>query len=405
MCPSGRPVRLLITAVLAALSVSVWGLAAITPAAAAAGFNLRQLPGAAGGHHAAGLRASTPSASALSGSLEQTTGLTPSQVAAQDVCATARPGQAQCASQVIVQRSDRRLVHPHVHAHPTFTQVFPRGRPARDSAAPAAGTTSSSASPPGAGTPAYLQQAYDLTYLSQTDGGSDTVAIVDAGDDPTAESDLATYRANFGLPACTHRQRLFSQGQPIGPELAAARPGLGLARGGVAGPRRGLGAVPQLPHPVRRGQLGVHDATSMPPSRRPGRWAPTRSRRAGAAAASRPIGSGTFPARRCSPPPATAATPAPATTQYPAGFPGVTAVGGTTLGRRHHGHEHPRLQRVGVGAEQRLGRRLGLQHAGAQAVLADRHRLHRPFLRRRVGRRRTQHRPDRLRRAPTGAGC
>src|SRR5581483_8360822 len=30
-----------------------------------------------------------------------------------------------------------------------------------------------------------------------------TVAIVDAYDDPTAESDLATYRAQYGLPACT----------------------------------------------------------------------------------------------------------------------------------------------------------------------------------------------------------
>jgi hypothetical protein len=29
------------------------------------------------------------------------------------------------------------------------------------------------------------------------------VAVVDAFDDPRAESDLATYRSTFGLPACT----------------------------------------------------------------------------------------------------------------------------------------------------------------------------------------------------------
>jgi subtilase family serine protease len=46
--------------------------------------------------------------------------------------------------------------------------------------------------------PADLQAAYGVG------GGSPvTVAIVDAYDDPSAESDLAVYRAHFGLPACT----------------------------------------------------------------------------------------------------------------------------------------------------------------------------------------------------------
>jgi subtilase family serine protease len=56
---------------------------------------------------------------------------------------------------------------------------------------------------PAAGTPAYLQQAYDLSWLSQNGGRGDTVAIVDAYDDPTAESDLATFRSTSGLAACT----------------------------------------------------------------------------------------------------------------------------------------------------------------------------------------------------------
>jgi hypothetical protein len=49
--------------------------------------------------------------------------------------------------------------------------------------------------------PADLQSAYALP--SSTAGAGQTVAIVDAQDDPNAESDLATYRSNFGLPACT----------------------------------------------------------------------------------------------------------------------------------------------------------------------------------------------------------
>jgi hypothetical protein len=48
--------------------------------------------------------------------------------------------------------------------------------------------------------PADLDSAYKLpTNL----GAGRTVAIVDAQDDPDAESDLGTYRSQFGLPACT----------------------------------------------------------------------------------------------------------------------------------------------------------------------------------------------------------
>ena len=49
--------------------------------------------------------------------------------------------------------------------------------------------------------PADLQLAYKLP--SATAGAGQTVAIVDAFDDPTAESDLAQYRSAYGLPPCT----------------------------------------------------------------------------------------------------------------------------------------------------------------------------------------------------------
>jgi subtilase family serine protease len=55
------------------------------------------------------------------------------------------------------------------------------------------------ATPAGYG-PADLRSAYNLT---SSGGASQTIAIVDAYDDPTAEADLAAYRSQFGLPACT----------------------------------------------------------------------------------------------------------------------------------------------------------------------------------------------------------
>lgn len=54
------------------------------------------------------------------------------------------------------------------------------------------------AAPSGYG-PADIQSAYRLPG----GGSGTTVAIVDAYDDPRAESDLATYRSQYGLPACT----------------------------------------------------------------------------------------------------------------------------------------------------------------------------------------------------------
>jgi subtilase family serine protease len=62
------------------------------------------------------------------------------------------------------------------------------------------GTPSASATPNGYG-PADLQAAYRLP--SQTAGAGQTVAIVDAYGYSSAESDLAVYRAQFGLPPCT----------------------------------------------------------------------------------------------------------------------------------------------------------------------------------------------------------
>jgi subtilase family serine protease len=49
--------------------------------------------------------------------------------------------------------------------------------------------------------PAQLVSAYNLP--SATAGSGQTIAIVDAMDDPTADADLGTYRSQFGLSPCT----------------------------------------------------------------------------------------------------------------------------------------------------------------------------------------------------------
>jgi subtilase family serine protease len=48
-----------------------------------------------------------------------------------------------------------------------------------------------------------IQNAYDLKALSSSNGVGETVAVVDAYDDPNAESDLAVYRSANTLPPCT----------------------------------------------------------------------------------------------------------------------------------------------------------------------------------------------------------
>ncbi len=56
--------------------------------------------------------------------------------------------------------------------------------------------------------PADLDSAYKLPT---TGGTGQTVAIVDAFDDPTAQADLSKYRSYYGLPACTGTGKCFQR--------------------------------------------------------------------------------------------------------------------------------------------------------------------------------------------------
>jgi subtilase family serine protease len=70
--------------------------------------------------------------------------------------------------------------------------------------------------------PADLQSAYALP--SATAGSGQTVAIVDAFDDPTAEQDLAQYRSYYGLPACTTANGCFRKVNQTGGTLPMPPP-------------------------------------------------------------------------------------------------------------------------------------------------------------------------------------
>jgi Ricin-type beta-trefoil lectin domain/Subtilase family/Putative Ig domain len=85
-------------------------------------------------------------------------------------------------------------------------------------------TASAAAGPPhGAYAPADLREAYGLGAASASDGSGVTVAIVDAYNDPDAATDLAAYRSEYGLPACTTADGCLKiVGQSGGSKLPAA---------------------------------------------------------------------------------------------------------------------------------------------------------------------------------------
>src|SRR5512146_2395036 len=100
---------------------------------------------------------------------------------------------------------------------PTSTAFAAGGQPVCPSAV-AAGFThcyarvlrpDASSSPTGL-SPATIKSVYGFS-TSLTAGAGKTIAIVDAYDDPTAESDLAVFSSQFSLPACTTANGCFKK--------------------------------------------------------------------------------------------------------------------------------------------------------------------------------------------------
>lgn len=67
----------------------------------------------------------------------------------------------------------------------------------------ASGAKAFAATTPSGYGPSSLRSAYNVAAASASAGGTQTVAIVDAMDDPNAEADLGVYRSQFGISACT----------------------------------------------------------------------------------------------------------------------------------------------------------------------------------------------------------
>src|SRR5690348_5939351 len=72
------------------------------------------------------------------------------------------------------------------------------------------GTPLATTGPSGYGPPD-LQSAYNVAAAAASAVGSQTVAIVDAYDDKTAEADLGTYRSTYGLRPCTTANGCFKK--------------------------------------------------------------------------------------------------------------------------------------------------------------------------------------------------
>ena len=70
-------------------------------------------------------------------------------------------------------------------------------------------TPHASTSPTGLA-PATIKNAYQFS-TSLSSGAGSTIAIVDAYDDPSAESDLGVFSAQYGLPACTRANGCFAK--------------------------------------------------------------------------------------------------------------------------------------------------------------------------------------------------
>jgi subtilase family serine protease len=110
-----------------------------------------------------------------------------------DTCGPAKPGFARCFSLIRTDMDGGRGVRgPHTASTASAATALPSGYG-----------------------PADLDAAYNLPSAG---GAGQTVAIIDAGDDPNAESDLAVYRRTYGLPDCTTANGCFSkvnqEGQP-----------------------------------------------------------------------------------------------------------------------------------------------------------------------------------------------
>ncbi|MDH6608956.1 subtilase family serine protease [Streptomyces sp. SAI-208] len=91
------------------------------------------------------------------------------------------------------------------------TTAFQEEQAAKKGTSPATVSPKASAATPTGYGPSDLRSAYGLNSAAASNGSGETIAIVDAYDDPNAAADLATYRSYYGLPACTTANGCFKK--------------------------------------------------------------------------------------------------------------------------------------------------------------------------------------------------
>lgn len=107
--------------------------------------------------------------------------------------------------------------HKHVRSCGDAMPGFAHCHAVRDVSTNAAGDVLPAAVAPGGLNPADLVSAYAVPNAG---GAGQTIAIVDAMDDPNAESDLGVYRSQFGLPPCTTANGCFKKVSQTGSTTA-----------------------------------------------------------------------------------------------------------------------------------------------------------------------------------------
>lgn len=126
------------------------------------------------------------------------------------LCAQAAPaaaGSARTSSPSVVPSCAQRVAPGHY----TCFALRRTDVGARSGFVPAAEVAASTTGHPLGYGPADLQSAYDLTTASGANGAGQRIYVIDAYDDPRAESDLRAYRSEYRLPACTTANGCFEK--------------------------------------------------------------------------------------------------------------------------------------------------------------------------------------------------
>jgi len=148
--------------------------------------------------------------------------LSPSAYGVSTLCSTPAPGHAGCLGLRLVAKAP--LSVPHARA------LARAGHGSSSAPSPSAPSPAVEVEQPieGSLTPSNLLTGYSLSGAPPP-GSTQTIGIVDAYDDPTAEADLERFDSQFKLPACTAREGCFRKVNQEGNEAP-----LPLAEGGWA---------------------------------------------------------------------------------------------------------------------------------------------------------------------------